>query len=85
MFKKIRGLFQMTFQLIQVQANTLIYMQLNRVGIILHELSVVTIRKDVHDEQESVVAVSTEAKRGYFGRTPGSVLAARPFEEWCDC
>lgn len=77
MFKKLRGIFSSDLSIDLGTANTLIYVRDQ--GIVLDEPSVVAIRSG-HDNQKSVVAVGTEAKR-MLGRTPSNITAIRPMKD----
>ena len=58
-------------------ANTLVYVRGK--GIVLHEPSVVAVRKDVKGANR-VVAVGTDAKM-MLGKTPGNIVAIRPMQD----
>jgi rod shape-determining protein MreB len=77
MFKKLRGMFSSDLSIDLGTANTLIYVR-DR-GIVLNEPSVVAIRTSANN-QKSVVAVGTDAKR-MLGRTPGNIAAIRPMKD----
>ena len=77
MFKKLRGMFSSDLSIDLGTANTLIYVR-DR-GIVLNEPSVVAIRTSGNN-QKSVVAVGTDAKR-MLGRTPGNIAAIRPMKD----
>ncbi|MBV2134468.1 rod shape-determining protein MreB [Pseudomonas sp. MAP12] len=77
MLKKLRGMFSSDLSIDLGTANTLIYVRER--GIVLNEPSVVAIRTSANN-QKSVVAVGTEAKR-MLGRTPGNISAIRPMKD----
>ncbi len=58
-------------------ANTLVYVRGK--GIVLHEPSVVAVRKEAQSGNR-VVAVGTEAKM-MLGKTPGNIVAIRPMKD----
>ena len=78
LLKKLRGYFSTDISIDLGTANTLIYVP--EKGIVLDEPSVVALRKDTHNGQNTVVAVGLEAKN-MLGRTPGNILAMRPMKD----
>ncbi len=74
---KILGWFSNDLAIDLGTANTLVYVRGK--GIVLHEPSVVAVRKDAQSGSR-VVAVGTDAKM-MLGKTPGNIVAIRPMKD----
>lgn len=74
---KILGWFSNDLAIDLGTATTLVYVRGR--GIVLHEPSVVAIKRDAHGENR-VVAVGTEAKM-MLGKTPSNIMAVRPMKD----
>ncbi len=74
---KVLGWFSNDLAIDLGTANTLVYVRGK--GIVLHEPSVVAVRKDAQSGSR-VVAVGTDAKM-MLGKTPGNIVAIRPMKD----
>ncbi|HDN58568.1 MAG: rod shape-determining protein [Deltaproteobacteria bacterium] len=74
---KVLGWFSSDLAIDLGTANTLVYVRGK--GIVLHEPSVVAIRKDSQGGSR-VVAVGSDAKM-MLGKTPGNIVATRPIKD----
>ena len=77
LFDPLLGLFSNDLAIDLGTANTLVYMKGK--GIVLHEPSVVAIKKDAKGANK-VLAVGREAKM-MLGRAPGNIVAIRPMKD----
>lgn len=77
LFDPLLGLFSNDLAIDLGTANTLVYMKGK--GIVLHEPSVVAIKKDAKGANK-VLAVGKEAKM-MLGRAPGNIVAIRPMKD----
>ncbi len=77
LFDPLLGLFSNDLAIDLGTANTLVYMKGK--GIVLHEPSVVAIKKDAKGANK-ILAVGKEAKM-MLGRAPGNIVAIRPMKD----